>query len=993
MRRLEDEDLDIFDLDDLDAISEEEQEDILDNEEIEYYEDDTDQTYYEEDTDGEYYADDSEVEYMEDDSDIEYFDEDFEEEEFYIEPLPTRMNQRVAKMPVQAKEPVAAKATGNRENPNNGKNRNKKKQENFFMHFLKNMSGMDALVSGTGILVLIIAIVTVSLWGNNKSVEKQVAGFGEVGTQLSNLQVVGESGLLAVTEAQIAKAEALEQAQEEAAASGVEETEDSVINCKVTYTSMEKDLKIKFVSEKTGKLIANKDFQIEVTGPDKKTVSYNDHDKDGIIYKTKLAAGKYKVKVLELDGVTFSDMEETVTVKDKIEYQKVDVAAEVKTEAQINAAVEDTAQAVVQETVLADTVEFVASSKTATANASGYQQVDKSTIPNPATLVSAGATTGGYTLLTSDNVSGNTSDNTTPTPPSVIVGSVSVEGTSTVKVAGTTQLTAKITMTSGSDTKGVTWTSSDTNVASVNGSGLVTAKAKGTVTITATSVENTAKSGSLTVTVSEAAYHVTEVTLDKTTAALFAGGSTQALVATVKSSDGTNTKSETSSTAGVVTWTSSDATVAKVDPATGVVTPLKAGTATITATTSGKDIAGAVKTVTCTVTVTATSFAVSMEAKLTAYVGKTTFLAATVTKNGAASKTDGTANTKNLVTWSVSDKAIATIDATTGVITPVKAGSVIVTATTVEKDASGKQLTATCTVTVKANPEADKTTVLKDNAGNQMYYIADSGQYVKATWADYYTKTAFFKQVTAQYTYTGWQTIDNKTYFYDKNGKYVTGEQVIQGVKYNFTAEGVLNMGNAVLGIDVSKFNGSINWTAVKNSGVSFVIIRCGFRGSSSGALVEDLTFKTNIKGATDAGLKVGIYFFTQAVNEVEAVEEASMVLGLVKNYKISYPIFIDTEPSGGRGDKIDVGTRTAVCRAFCETIRNAGYTPGIYASKSWYNNKLSMSSLNSYKVWLAQYATAPSYSGKYDLWQFTSSGTVGGISGRVDLNYSYMGY
>ena len=95
------------------------------------------------------------------------------------------------------------------------------------------------------------------------------------------------------------------------------------------------------------------------------------------------------------------------------------------------------------------------------------------------------------------------------------------------------------------------------------------------------------------------------------------------------------------------------------------------------------------------------------------------------------------------------------------------------------------------------------------------------------------------------------------------------------------------------MGIDVSKWNGKIDWNAVKNSGVSYVIIRVGYRGSSQGALIDDPTFKTNIKGATAAGLKVGVYFFTQAVDEVEAVQEASMVLDRISGYKISYPVFI----------------------------------------------------------------------------------------------------
>ena len=199
--------------------------------------------------------------------------------------------------------------------------------------------------------------------------------------------------------------------------------------------------------------------------------------------------------------------------------------------------------------------------------------------------------------------------------------------------------------------------------------------------------------------------------------------------------------------------------------------------------------------------------------------------------------------------------------------------------------------------------------------------------------------------------------------------------------------------GNAKVGIDVSKWNGSIDWNAVKNSGVNYVIIRVGYRGSSQGALIEDPKFKTNIKGATAAGLKVGVYFFTQAVDEVEAVQEASMVLDRISGYKISYPVFLDVEGSGGRGDAIDSATRTAVCKAFCNTIKNAGYTPGVYANKTWLTSKMDAGALSGYKIWLAQYAKTPTYTGRYDLWQYRSDGKVSGISGKVDLNISYLGY
>lgn len=196
---------------------------------------------------------------------------------------------------------------------------------------------------------------------------------------------------------------------------------------------------------------------------------------------------------------------------------------------------------------------------------------------------------------------------------------------------------------------------------------------------------------------------------------------------------------------------------------------------------------------------------------------------------------------------------------------------------------------------------------------------------------------------------------------------------------------------NAVLGIDVSKWNGNIDWEAVKESGVRFVIIRCGYRGSKTGALVEDPYFRQNIKGATDAGLKVGIYFFTQAVNQSEAVEEASMALSLVEGYDLDYPIFIDTEGSGGRADGLDTATRTAVCEAFCETVEQAGYESGVYASREWFYNNVDDDVLSDYTIWLAEYRKEPLYTGRYDMWQYTSSGAIDGIEGRVDLNLSYI--
>ena len=198
--------------------------------------------------------------------------------------------------------------------------------------------------------------------------------------------------------------------------------------------------------------------------------------------------------------------------------------------------------------------------------------------------------------------------------------------------------------------------------------------------------------------------------------------------------------------------------------------------------------------------------------------------------------------------------------------------------------------------------------------------------------------------------------------------------------------------GKSKAGIDVSKWNGEIDWDKVKNAGVEFAIIRAGYRGSVSGSLVQDPRFEENMRGAQAAGIPTGVYFFTQAVNEVEAVEEASMVLELLRKYKVEFPVFIDTEGAGGNGraDALDVETRTRVCEAFCRTIENAGYTAGVYGSRNWYNNRLETKRLDNYFIWLAEYRSVPLYQGYYGMWQYTSKGKIDGIDGNVDLNIYY---
>ena len=259
-------------------------------------------------------------------------------------------------------------------------------------------------------------------------------------------------------------------------------------------------------------------------------------------------------------------------------------------------------------------------------------------------------------------------------------------------------------------------------------------------------------------------------------------------------------------------------------------------------------------------------------------------------------------------------------------------------------------------------------------------------------------------EVTVKVVYSGWQpSFESKEAFYDPSTheKLVNTEKVIAGVRYKFDASGkptVVDTSNGLVkGIDVSKYQYNIDWNAVKASGIDFAIIRVGYRGYGTGALVEDPYFRQNIKGANAAGVKVGLYFYSQAINEQEAVDEASMVIRLIQETggRVSYPIYFDTEKVAGdtgRADGISRDQRTRNAVAFCNAIQNAGYRAGVYSYASWFYNNLNMASLTGYSIWIAQYRDQLDFKYNYDIWQYTSSGTVPGISTRVDMNVSKLG-
>ena len=206
--------------------------------------------------------------------------------------------------------------------------------------------------------------------------------------------------------------------------------------------------------------------------------------------------------------------------------------------------------------------------------------------------------------------------------------------------------------------------------------------------------------------------------------------------------------------------------------------------------------------------------------------------------------------------------------------------------------------------------------------------------------------------------------------------------------KYNDEKNGITSK----MGIDVSEFQGGdIDWKQVKDSGIEFVIVRVGYRAyGESGELVKDAMFEQNIEGALEAGLEVGVYFFSQAITPGEAVEEAEFVLDLIRPYKITGPVVYDTEEIKGDTARTDGNTRqefTNYCKVFCDTVEHAGYDSMIYANMKWMAFTLDMEELTDYDFWYADYHELPQNPYDYAIWQYSETGAVPGINANVDLN------
>ena len=233
----------------------------------------------------------------------------------------------------------------------------------------------------------------------------------------------------------------------------------------------------------------------------------------------------------------------------------------------------------------------------------------------------------------------------------------------------------------------------------------------------------------------------------------------------------------------------------------------------------------------------------------------------------------------------------------------------------------------------------------------------------------------------------------------EDNSAEPTHEDVPVVESTGISSSGVYEVSQLVYGIDVSKWQGDIDWTRVANSGISFAMIKCG---GNEGGLYEDVKFRQNIQGALANGIQVGVYFYSTATDAQTALKEASLCLDLIKDYQITYPVAIDWEDSGPYN-----GVTEAIT-TFCDIVASHGYQPMVYSNKNrWYNAFDGATLSSKYKTWMACYFNSyyytsqrwkygddlPDFRYNYDMWQYGVTNTVDGINGWCDMNIAFFGY
>lgn len=819
--------------------------------------------------------------------------------------------------------------------------------DSFFAAF-KNASWMQYVAMGLAVVLFVSSILTTNVYAKLQCAESKAEAFSKL-TKYEDTSFEQVAMAVESVEEPISLEEATPQI-------------GKVLS--LVLTSVEKDLKIKLIDEDET-LVKDVPWSVTVADSEGNSSEESDDDLDGIIHMTDVNAGDYTVTLNPNDSLADFELPKSaqmVSVKAKVEYKVIaNIKDEIKSEKEVNVEAEDTGgnQAADVEAApnkLTDTVEYVESTKTVNGEEYVEATVD---ISKTAKLEKTGTL-----LAVAEKIKTTAQSN---------LGNVSVlfplllahEGEHTFKYIsndnGTHSISCKVTGCDGEFEK----------------SGSCDTDGEGGACSKCGYKQESQSSNTPNETPNETPEPPAEHNF---TYATNNNGTHQVICSASGCDQGHNKESEPCSFGA-----DGKCVCGYVKPEHKLsYTSNNNGTHKVICSVSGCDHNN--NSVACTYENGKCKFcsykqpdtsSISLSGTATIKVDETTKITASISPAGK--KISG-------VTFSDSSIASCTYDSTSVTVKGLKAGS---TKMTVKSD-NGKSADITITVNAKEQKYADDAQLY--DASKNALYVKEGDSYRLAKYRDYKNNSTqkFYRKVET-FLYTGWQTIDGQKCYFDKNHNKVTGKQVIGGVEYDFGESGTVSAGSGSLGIDVSKYQPSINWAAVKSSGVDYVIIRCGYRGSSTGALIEDPYFKSHIKGAKAAGLKVGVYFFTTAVTEAEAVEEASMCAYLCNGYGLDFPIFMDCESSPRAGyNGMSASQRTAIIKAFCNTVRSAGYSAGVYANKTWLSSYMNAGELSGYKIWLAQYNSAPTYSGKYDMWQYTSKGSVNGISGYVDMNKCY---
>ena len=301
----------------------------------------------------------------------------------------------------------------------------------------------------------------------------------------------------------------------------------------------------------------------------------------------------------------------------------------------------------------------------------------------------------------------------------------------------------------------------------------------------------------------------------------------------------------------------------------------------------------------------------------------------------------------------------------------------------------------------------DESEIAEDAVEGQDYYLDEYAEKVTLIVSDgvpdsdyaIIAERAEKTVTTASLARIGWREEDGRTYYYNANGWPVTGLKNIDGKLYYFNDAGVKAK---ALGIDVSYFNEAIDWNAVKAAGIDFAIVRVAGRTWEKGILFEDEdSYRQGkdggyyLQGAKEAGLQVGAYVYSNAINTNEAVEEASLALEIVKKsgVELDMPIYFDYEFSGdypkGRADKLSMQKRAEIVKAFCKTVESGGYRAGVYSNEDFFTRALRIADVSDYDIWYAVYTegfSVPEFRG-FDIWQFSESIRINGMPDLTDMN------